>query len=602
MKRFVGCLLGLGLAACASDGTSDQTVWTPVDESVVGAATSKTGHPQLTSVIDDHWALMMRESPTFATSLGVRDYDDRLSDPSLEAYAEGISARRTLLARLKKIDRSDLTEDEALNRQLLMLELENEIEASKYGGRYMIMTNRGGPHLNLTGLPDYLPFRSEADYESYLTRLTLMPEYLEKSTDRLRSGLEAGWVQPCAPMAGYEDSINIHIVIDPADSTFMRPFDNKPASIDEARFAAMRVDAARTIRDQIVPAFREFEAFYNLEYQPACREDVGTISMPGGKEYYEYRVRLFTTLDLTPEDVHQTGLAEVARIRAEMEEIAKGEGFESLSAFQTYLRSNPDFYPKTAEERLERAAWISKKMDGQLVKLFTKIPRMPYDIKEIPLDIAEKTTTAYYFPPAGDGSRAGSYYVNTTLLDTRPLHELEALTLHEAVPGHHFQIALAQELDMPAFRRFGGFTAFVEGWGLYSERLGMEVGFYETPYTDFGRLSYEMWRATRLVVDTGMHYKGWSRQRAIDYMLDNSGLSRNNVTTEVDRYITWPGQALAYKTGELKIRELRARAEAELGKDFDVRLFHDAVLEAGAVPLSVLEERIEKWIAKQKAG
>lgn len=599
MRSVLASMMALGLAACATDGTADGPAGKSVVETAVDAATQKTGHPELTSILDDHWAMTMRESPTFATNLGIRDYDDQLGDPSLAAYEKGITGRRALLARLSKVKASQLTGDEQLNRKLLMLELENEIEASKYGGKYMIMTNRSGPHLFLAGLPDRLPFRTEADYESYLARLAGVPDYMEKATGRLQTGLKAGWVQPCAPMAGFEDSINVHVVIDPAESVFMRPFDKRPASISEARFASMRVDAARLVRSEVIPAFREFEAFYNLEYQPACREEVGTSAMPGGREYYEHRVRLFTTLNVTPEDVHQTGLAEVARIRAEMEEIAKGEGYDSLASFQNYLRTNPDFYPKSAEERLERAAWIAKKMDGQLVKLFTKMPRMPYDIQEIPLDIAEKTTTAYYQPPAGDGSRAGSYYVNTTLLDTRPLHELEALTLHEAVPGHHFQIALAQELDLPNFRRFGGFTAFVEGWGLYSERLGLEVGFYETPYTDFGRLSYEMWRACRLVVDTGMHYKGWTRQQAIDYMLDNTGLSQNNVTTEVDRYITWPGQALAYKTGELKIRELRARAEGRLGDKFDLRLFHDEVLEAGAVPLSVLEERIDAWIEEQ---
>lgn len=302
---------------------------------------------------------------------------------------------------------------------------------------------------------------------------------------------------------------------------------------------------------------------------------------------------------MTSDEVHQLGLSEVARIRGEMEQIAAEEGFSSLAAFQTYLRTDPKFYPTTAYERLAAASYIQKKMEGQLVNLFTKLPRTPYDIKEIPLDIAEKTTTAYYMPPAGDGSRSGTYYVNTTKLDTRPLYELEALSFHEAVPGHHLQIALQQELDLPMFRRFGGFTAFVEGWGLYSERLGMEVGFYETPYTNFGRLSYEMWRACRLVVDTGMHAKGWTRQEAIDFMAENSGLSMNNITTEVDRYITWPGQALAYKMGELKIRELRARAEEKLGKNFDLRLFHDEVLEAGAVPLSVLEQRIDAWIAEQ---
>jgi uncharacterized protein (DUF885 family) len=324
--------------------------------------------------------------------------------------------------------------------------------------------------------------------------------------------------------------------------------------------------------------------------------------MPGGAEYYEHRVRMFTTTNQSADDVHNVGLSEVARIKAEMLEVIQEAKFEgSFEEWLVYLRDTPEFYPKTAEERMQVVAAISKKMDGELPKLFGKLPRMPYGLKEIPLDIAEKTTTAYYQRPAGDGSRAGFYFVNTTLLDTRPLYQLEALSLHEAVPGHHLQIALAQELDLPEFRRYGGQTVFVEGWGLYSERLGLEVGFYQTPYTNFGRLSYEMWRACRLVVDTGIHSKGWTRQQAIDYMAENSGLSMNNITSEVDRYITWPGQALAYKTGELKIRELRARAEAALGNRFDVRAFHDKVLENGALPLSVLETIIDQWIESQSA-
>lgn len=554
----------------------------------------------LQPILDQHWAMVLAESPTFATQFGVRDYDDQLGDPSLAAYEAGIEKRTEILNALRALSPDMLSDDDRLNRELLMLQLEDEIEASKFGGKYMIVTNRGGPHLNLTGLVSTLPFRTEADYRSYMARLEAMPAYLDAATERLRAGIDAGWVQPCAPMAGYEDSINIHVVADPEQSVFIDPFDKRPAGMDDETFMIMRFHAAEIIRKKVVPAFAKFEEFYNLEYQPNCRDEVGTSAMPGGAEYYEHRVRRFTTLDVTADDVHQIGLAEVARIRKEMEEIARGEGFKDLAAFQNYLRTDPQFYPKTPYDRVARASYILKKMDGQLVNLFTRLPRMPYDIKEIPLDIAEKTTTAYYQPPSGDGTRAGSYYINTTKLDTRPLYELEALSLHEAVPGHHLQIALQQELDLPNFRRFGGFTAFVEGWGLYSERLGLEVGFYETPYTDFGRLSYEMWRACRLVVDTGMHSKGWTRDQAIDFMAENSGLSMNNITTEVDRYITWPGQALAYKMGELKIRELRARAEKKLGRKFDLRRFHDTVLEAGAVPLSVLEERIDAWIAEEK--
>lgn len=555
------------------------------------------------SLLEMHWSSVLQNAPTFATSLGVRDYDDQLSDPSLEAYESQVVQTKGLLKMFEAIELKSLTKENQLNHTLMVLQLQNDLDASKFGGKYMVMTNRNGPHMNLAGLPDRLPFFTQADYKSYVTRLALMPDYLKKATARLEAGIGAGWVQPCAPMQGFETSITTHIVAEVEDSVFLSPFNKKPASMEQAAFDRLRIKAVDIIDKKIIPAYKAFERFYIKQYAPACRTEVGVSSRPNGKEYYQHRVGLFTTTDRTAEQVHTIGLSEVARIRAEMGEVQQQAEFKgSFAEFQNYLRTNEDFYPKTAQERLDAAAVIMKKMDGLLPQLFTKFPRMPYGIKEIPLDIAEKTTTAYYQRPAGDGSRAGFYFVNTTNLEKRPLYELEALSLHEGVPGHHFQIALAQELPLPNFRKYGGFTAFVEGWGLYSERLGLDVGFYQTPYTNFGRLSYEMWRACRLVVDTGMHAKGWGRQQSIDYMAANTGLSLKNITTEVDRYITWPGQALAYKTGELKIRELRAYAEKELGVNFDIRLFHDAVLENGAVPLFVLEEQIKAWVVNAKSG
>jgi len=402
-------------------------------------------------------------------------------------------------------------------------------------------------------------------------------------------------------LQGFEASIQTHLVEDVEDSVFMGPFQNPSNKLAGIEFSQFRATAKEVIKDKVIPAFKAFETFYLESYAPACRTQVGTNSMPGGDDYYSHRVKRFTTTDLSADDVHQLGQSEVARIRNEMDEVIKQADFKgSFEEWLIYLRDNPDFYPQTAAERMQEVAAISKKIDGKLPELFGKLPRMPYGLKEIPADIAEKTTTAYYQRPAGDGSRAGFYFVNTSKLDTRPLYQLEALSLHEAVPGHHLQLALAQELDLPNFRKFGGITVFVEGWALYAERLGLEVGFYETPYTDFGRLSYEMWRACRLVVDTGLHSKGWTRQQAIDFMAENSGLSMNNIVSEIDRYITWPGQALAYKMGELKIRELRERAETVLGDQFDVRTFHDKILENGALPLSILETVIVDWLEQTK--
>lgn len=552
------------------------------------------------AIMDSHWAAVLKQYPTFATSLGVRLYDDRLEDPSLQAYEASVEQTKEFLNALNSLDTSTLSNAHTLNHMLLKLELESEVDASQFGGKYFIMNNRSGPHLNLTGMVSRLPFFTLADYQSYLSRMAAMPEYLTKSTERIRAGLKAGWVQACGPMEGYEQSIQSHLVSDVNQSAFIAPFKNKPALVDEQEFKQMRAQAVSLIKQKVLPSLASFKEFYLIEYAPNCRLKDGVDSLPGGREYYEHRVKVFTTTDQSADDVHQVGLSEVARIRAEMMDVIDQAEFKgSFQDWLDYLRDTPEFYPKTAEERMRAAARISKKMDGELPKLFGKLPRMPYGLKEIPLDIAEKTTTAYYNRPAGDGSRAGFYFVNTTLLHTRPLYQLEALSLHEAVPGHHLQLALAQELDLPNFRKYGGQTVFVEGWGLYSERLGLEVGFYQTPYTNFGRLSYEMWRACRLVVDTGLHSKGWTRQQAIDYMAENSGLSMNNITAEVDRYISWAGQALAYKTGELKIRELRTRAEKALGQNFDVREFHDRVLENGALPLSVLESIIDAWIARK---
>lgn len=548
-------------------------------------------------LLDDHWANHLAENPTFATSLGVRDFDTVLPDPSLAAYEKSVTKSKGFYDRLLAIETRDLSAANQLNHALLKLDLENKVAAAKHGGKYMIVTNRAGPHLNLTSMVGRLPFFTADDYQSYLSRLDKIPAYMERASARLQAGLDAGWVQPCESMRGYEKSIQTHLVEDARDSVFMQPFANRPTVIDEGKFVRLQGQAKTRIEQKVLPALAKFNDFYLNTYAPKCNKKAGTNSLPGGESYYQHRVALFTTTDLTAEQIHKIGLDEVARIRAEMDEVIQQSGFKgNFQAWLEYLKTNPDFYPKTAEERMQVASAISKKMDGELPKLFGKLPRMPYGLKEIPLDIAEKTTTAYYQRPAGDGSRAGFYFVNTTLLDTRPLYQLEALSLHEAVPGHHLQLALSQELDLPNFRRYGGQTVFVEGWGLYSERLGLEVGFYQTPYTNFGRLSYEMWRACRLVVDTGLHSKNWTRQQAIDYMTQNSGLSMNNIVSEVDRYITWPGQALAYKIGELKIRELRKRAEDKLGNDFDVREFHDKILENGALPLSILENLIDQWL------
>ncbi len=589
-------LFALGLTM----GAIPQGVASAMGQTAPDAQTGERAQAAFETLLDDHWASVLEANPTFATSLGERAYDDRLGSVSLDAHDALIARSERFLDRLLAIDRPALSADDQTNYDLLQRQLEITLEGAAFGGKYLVMTNRNGPHTFLTRLPDSLPFFTLADYESYIARLGDMPRYLREARSVMAAGIEAGWTQPCKPMEGVGDSIRFHLVDDSADSVFLKPFETRPDGIDAGDWKRLEKAARKTVGGEVLPAITAYADYYDKSYAPACKQGVGASDYPDGSDYYAYRARQYTTTDETPDEIHDKGLSEVKRIRAEMEKTIEQTGFDGdFKAFQTFLRTDPQFYAKTPEELVSVTSTISKRIDGELPKLFTKLPRMPYTVKPVPADIAEGTTTAYYERPAGDGSRAGVYRINTSLLDQRPLYELEALTLHEAVPGHHFQIALAQELDLPPFRAYGGFTAFVEGWGLYAESLGLDVGFYEDPYQNFGRLSYEMWRACRLVVDTGMHAKGWTRQQAIDFMADNTALSEHNVKAEIDRYITWPGQALAYKTGELKIKELRARTRKALGPNFDLRRFHDAVLENGAVPLSVLESRIDAFIAAE---
>ncbi|WP_210414112.1 DUF885 domain-containing protein [Luteithermobacter gelatinilyticus] len=553
-------------------------------------------------ILKEHWEFTLRENPVMASDLGDRRYNDRLGRASLKDHARRNAYNEEILKRLDRIDPEKLSEDDRINYWLFRREREMDRESYAFKSYLFNITNRGGWHMSFARLPGLLSFQKAQDYRDYISRLKDYPRLNAENMEVMRTAIKEGFVHACAPMQGYEGSIASHIVEKAEDSVFYAPFKTMPKTIPVAEQDKLRTKARKAILEQVVPAYESFYKLYTEEYAPNCMEKVGASHWPNGKAYYEHRVRNYTTTDMTPHEVHERGLAEVKRIRGEMMKIIKDVGFDGdLQDFISFLRTDPRFYPKTPEELVRHVSTIAKKMDGELPKLFGYLPRQPYGVKEVPADIAEKTTTAYYMPGAPDGSRAGFYYINTSKLDSRPLYTLEALTLHEAVPGHHLQIALASETDLPPFRRYGGYTVFVEGWALYAERLGLEVGFYQDPYSNFGRLSYEMWRALRLVVDTGMHYLGWTRQQAIDFMAENSALSLHNITAEVDRYITWPGQALAYKTGELKIRELRQRAEDALGKDFDLRAFHDELLRHGALPLSILEENMDRWIKAQKS-
>jgi uncharacterized protein (DUF885 family) len=555
------------------------------------------------ALTDEYWASTLREYPTFASTLGVHDQDDQLGDISLAAEDRRVAEAQAFLDRLNAIPDSGLSPADRVNKAILKRGFEEYIEGNRFGQRMMLFTNRGGWHQSLADLSEGLVFRNAADYENYLKRLAAYPAYNDEALRISTRAMNEGYTLPCVAMTGFADTISGVIGDDATKSRYYAPFaKDRPSNIDAATWASLQSRAKAVISGPMKAAYGKHLAWYTGQYAPKCNKSPSVSAQPNGKAYYDYRIRTMTTTRMTADQIHNLGLSEVKRIRADMEEVAKKAGFPSREAFIADLRTNPKYYAKTPEELMEAVARETKRIDGKMPTLFTLLPRLPYGIKEIPAEIAPGTTTAYYNSGSPENGIAGTYYVNTSKLDQRPLWEVPALTVHEAVPGHHHQIALQQELPMPDWRKHGTFfTAFVEGWGLYSERLGIEMGLYDTPAKDMGRLSYEMWRATRLVVDTGIHSKGWTKDQAVAFMTDNTALSAANIDAEVNRYISWPGQALAYKIGELKIRELRAKSERELGDKFDLRRFHDAVLGQGAVPLDALEAQINAWIAAEKA-
>lgn len=552
----------------------------------------------LQALFREEWETHLRNDPFFATVTGDKRYNDRLPEASETQAEREAQQLRDFLVRLARIDRGQLTEKDRLSYDIfgrLKQEALREIEFHVYR---MPVSRMGGFHTFFAELGTFIRFDGVKEYEDYLTRLAGYAAFSQGQIGLMREGLRSGITQPRLALEGTQGSITSFLADDPEQSVLYEPFKKLPEAIAPVERDRLQAEGRQVIRAAVVPAYRALLHFMEETYLPGARTTIAASDLPDGKRFYEHRVRMNVSLDVTPASVHETGQREVRRIRQEMESVRQKVGFAGdFAAFGEYLRREPRFYAETPAQLMKEVAFILKRMDGELPRLFRTLPRLPYGIKPVPDYVAPQTTTAYYWEGAGDGSRAGFYYINTYDLKSRPLYELEALSLHEAVPGHHLQIALQQELtDLPEFRRFEGFTAFVEGWGLYAERLGLEAGFYTDPYCDYGRLTYEMWRACRLVVDTGMHALGWSRDQAIAFLMENTALTELNVRNEIDRYITWPGQALAYKMGELKIRELRRRAEERLGDGFDLRAFHDAVLLEGAIPLDVLEAKIEGWI------
>lgn len=549
----------------------------------------------------EEWERGLRENPESASFEGDKRFNDRWSDNSLEAIAASEAADREALARLKRFDRSKLSPADQLNYDTYLWLQEKSVQRQAFREYLQPMGHQGGVQ-TADGLVEGLAFNEVRDYRDWLARMRALPKAIDQTIALMREGVKAGNVPPRVLMQRVPAQIAAQIVDDPAASPFYRPFTKFAAGVPESERAALQAEARKVVAEQIVPAYRKLQTYFNDSYLPKTRTGIAVADLPNGKAYYDFLAGYYTTTGLSADAIHEIGVKEVARIRAEMEKIKAEVGYKgSLGEFFTFMRTDPRFFEKTPEALLAHYRAISKRIDPELVKVFRMIPRQPYGVRPIPDNIAPDTTTAYYQQGASDGSRAGFYYVNLYKPDMRPIWEMMPLSLHEAVPGHHFQFARGLELpDAPMFRRTAYFVAYGEGWGLYAEQLGYDMGLYDDPYDRMGQLAYEMWRAVRLVVDTGMHAKGWSRDRAIAYFKDNAPKTDQDVVNEIDRYIGTPGQALAYKIGQLKISELRARAKQALGDKFDLRDFNDAVLETGSVPLETLERHIDAWIAARR--
>jgi prolyl oligopeptidase len=555
------------------------------------------------TLLADAWEWQLQQNPVMASSLGDRRFNNRWGDSSLDAIAAAQEQQREFMSRLLTIDSTELDETDQLNYELFRRDLMTDIEGIQFRSYLMPVSQRGGVQ-TLDEVAERIRLSSVDDYQDWLERMASVDTVIEQTMALQEEGRKRGYMPPKILMERVPDQIAAQLVENAEESPFYQAFLEMPESIPADEQQRLREAAQEIIEESIVPSYRKFSRYFNDTYLPASRDSIGASELPEGTAFYEYRTRLYTTTAMTPDEIHGLGLSEVQRIRGEMQLIIDELEFEgSFTDFLEFLRTDPQFYYETPEELFDAYLAICKRIDPELVKLFGVLPRMPYGLRPIPDTIAPDTTTAYYSRPAADGSRAGYYYVNLYRPEVRPKYEMEVLSVHEAMPGHHLQIALQMELgNMPDFRRFSGFTAFTEGWGLYSESLGYELGLYKDPYSRFGALTYEMWRAVRLVVDTGMHYKGWTRQQAIDFFKANAAKTELDIVNEIDRYIGWPGQALAYKIGQLKMLELRRLAEDTLGDDFDIRAFHDTLLGGGALPLEVLEIRMQRWLAEQLAS
>ena len=546
-------------------------------------------------IVDSEWQRSIDENPLYASYMGDKSSNQDWPDLSEETLRIRQKKTRDVLREIKKIDSQKLSEENKLNHRLFLYNYERSVRGQQFDSHLLVFGQRGGIQLEHE-TAESLGFMTRQDYLDWIARLEKLPNYIEQHITLARLGVERNVTAPRILMERVARQIQLQLVNEPTDSPFFNVFEEMSETIDDR--SEITEKAIQVISEAVIPSYQKFSDFFVNEYLPASRTSIGVADLPNGYAWYENLARYHTSTELTPEEIHQIGLSEVKRIRSEMNKIIERVGWEgTFDEFLNFLRTDPQFYYETSEELLQAYLATSKELDPKIVPLFKVLPRMPYGIRPIPEESAPDTTTAYYMRPSADGSRAGYYYVNLYKPEVRPKYEIEVLSVHEAVPGHHLQIALAMEIEnIPNFRKYSGYTAYVEGWGLYSESLGYDMGLYQDPYSEFGALTYDMWRAIRLVVDTGMHYKGWSREQAIDFFKENAAKTEQDIVNEVDRYLIMPGQALAYKIGQLKIMELKQKSKESLGEKFDIKEFHHVILGEGALPLDVLEEKVNDYI------
>ncbi len=551
------------------------------------------------------WQRELRENPLEASSVGVHEYDGDWPDVSQSALVKQQLENIQTLKDLNKIDFSQLDYEDQLSYDLFKYRYQLQIQGYNLKD-YLMPINQLGGVQTLSILTHTLRFENQQDYENYIKRLRTINVFIEQTMALMKMGVQEGMTEPKIVMQRIPHQIVANVVSDPEASAFYAPFKHMPDTIPTAEQDRLRAEARTAIADVLVPVYRKFETYYDQDYLPHCRTSIAAEALPNGKAYYAYMVRQYTTTDMRPKQIHKLGLEKVAQIHAQMEAVFKQVGFKGdYKQFVHYLRTDPRFYYKNPQDLLEAYRAAAKRVDPLLVKYFPVwlLPRVTYGVRPIPAALAPDTYPAYSVPPAGDGSVAGYMAVNLYKPESRPKYDIQVLTCHEGRPGHQLQIPIAMELkNLPDFRRFDYYSSYGEGWALYTETLCNEMGLYDDPYSKFGYLDYQMWRAVRLVVDTGIHSEGWSRAQAIKYFEDNTALSSQNIHTEVDRYIAWPGQALSYMIGEIEIQNLRKQAEQELGSKFDIKVFHAAVLEHGALPLTILKQVVDKWIQDTQAG